>query len=182
MAQLVEQLFKTRGPRFESSHRQIFILNICLLFTVNCNEKTKITKKEAGNGPFFYWTLLFSAILWYYSLCIILTTFKALNEDLQFKISIWTYRCRSSIDRTLLKSNGSHKFQVLTWLWMQQGEQSSKGRPLTELQLWCQNIKKCFRANTMKLIPKIDIHSWRVFNLFDLYNKNAVLKQLNVIN
>ena len=42
--------------------------------------------------------------------------------------------------------------------------------------------KKCFRANTMKLIPKIDIHSWRVFNLFDLYNKNAVLKQLNVIN
>ena len=35
----------TRGPRFESSNRQTFILNI--LCTVNYIEKTK----EAGNGP-----------------------------------------------------------------------------------------------------------------------------------
>ena len=41
----------TRGPRFESSHRQKFIEH---LFTVNCIEKTKIKKKEAGNGPFFF--------------------------------------------------------------------------------------------------------------------------------
>ena len=38
-----------RGPQFESSHRQTFILDI-YLFTVNCIEKTKI--KKAGNGPF----------------------------------------------------------------------------------------------------------------------------------
>ena len=37
----------TRGPRFESSLRQKFKLNI-----VNCIKKTKIKKKEAGNGPF----------------------------------------------------------------------------------------------------------------------------------
>ena len=35
----------SRGLRFESSHQQYFIMNI---FTV---EKTKIKKKEAGNGP-----------------------------------------------------------------------------------------------------------------------------------
>ena len=40
----------TRGPRIEYSHRQNFIMN---MFTV---EKTKIKKKEAGNGPFKkYW-------------------------------------------------------------------------------------------------------------------------------
>ena len=39
----------TRGPRFESSHRRNFIH----VFTINCIEKTKIKKKEAGNGPFF---------------------------------------------------------------------------------------------------------------------------------
>ena len=38
-----------RGLRLESSHRQTFIEH---LFTVNCVEKTKIKKKEAGNGPF----------------------------------------------------------------------------------------------------------------------------------
>ena len=38
-----------RGPWFKSSHQQTFIADI-YLFTVNCNEKTKI-KKEAGNGP-----------------------------------------------------------------------------------------------------------------------------------
>ena len=37
----------TRGPRFESSHRQNFIEH---LFTVHCIEETKIN--EAGNGPF----------------------------------------------------------------------------------------------------------------------------------
>ena len=43
---------KSRGPRFESSHRQkfIFTLNICLLSTVYCKDKNK--EKEAGNGPF----------------------------------------------------------------------------------------------------------------------------------
>ena len=36
----------TRGPRFESSHRQIAYY----LHTVNCIEKTNINEKEAGNG------------------------------------------------------------------------------------------------------------------------------------
>ena len=40
--------FDTRGPRFDSSHRQNFIEH---LFIINCIEKTKINKKEAGNGP-----------------------------------------------------------------------------------------------------------------------------------
>ena len=42
--------FKTRGPRFDSSHRQNFIEH---LFIINCIEKTKINEKEAGNGPLF---------------------------------------------------------------------------------------------------------------------------------
>ena len=43
----------TRGPRFESSHRQKFIytLNISLLSTVYRKDENK--GKEAGNGPFF---------------------------------------------------------------------------------------------------------------------------------
>ena len=40
----------TRGPQFESSHRQN-LLNICLLSTVYWKDKNK--EKEAGNGPFF---------------------------------------------------------------------------------------------------------------------------------
>ena len=40
-----------RGPRFESSHRQSFLLDI-YLFTIKYIEKTKIKKKEAENGPF----------------------------------------------------------------------------------------------------------------------------------
>ena len=40
----------TRGPRFESSHRQKFILNICFLSTVYWKDENK--KKEAGIGPF----------------------------------------------------------------------------------------------------------------------------------
>ena len=42
----------TRGPRFESSHRQKFtyILNICLLSTMYWKDKNK--EKETGNGPF----------------------------------------------------------------------------------------------------------------------------------
>ena len=39
----------TRDPRFESSHRQYYILSTQLK---NCIEKTKIEKKQAGNGPF----------------------------------------------------------------------------------------------------------------------------------
>ena len=41
-----------RGPRFESSHWLTFISDIYSI-TVNCIEKTKINKKEAGIGPFF---------------------------------------------------------------------------------------------------------------------------------
>ena len=43
----------TRGPQFESSHRQkiIYILNICLLSIVYWKDDNK--EKEAGNGPFF---------------------------------------------------------------------------------------------------------------------------------
>ena len=43
----------TRGPRFESSHRQKFIytLNISLLSTVYRKDENK--GKKAGNGPFF---------------------------------------------------------------------------------------------------------------------------------
>ena len=40
----------TRGPRFESSHRQL-LLNIYLLLTVCRKDENK--EKEAGNGPFF---------------------------------------------------------------------------------------------------------------------------------
>ena len=42
----------TRGPRFESSHRQknVYILNNCLLSTVY--RKDENNEKEAGNGPF----------------------------------------------------------------------------------------------------------------------------------
>ena len=46
----------TIGPRFESSHRQSFVMNI---FTVNY-QKDKIRKKMAGNGPFFYKKNLFA--------------------------------------------------------------------------------------------------------------------------
>ena len=39
----------SRGPRFESSHRQI-LLNIYLLLTVSRKDENK--EKEAGNGTF----------------------------------------------------------------------------------------------------------------------------------
>ena len=39
----------TSRLQFESSHWQIFIKYICLPI-VNCFEKTKIKKKESGNG------------------------------------------------------------------------------------------------------------------------------------
>ena len=39
----------TSGPLFESSHWQNLHWR---LLTVNCIEKTKIRRKEAGNGPF----------------------------------------------------------------------------------------------------------------------------------
>ena len=41
----------TRGPGFESSHRQL-LLNIYLLLTVCRKDENK--GKEAGNGPFFF--------------------------------------------------------------------------------------------------------------------------------
>ena len=40
----------TRGPGFESSHRQL-LLNIYLLLAVCRKDENK--EKEAGNGPFF---------------------------------------------------------------------------------------------------------------------------------
>ena len=39
----------TKGPGFESSHRQL-LLNNYLLLTVSRKDKNK--RKEAGNGPF----------------------------------------------------------------------------------------------------------------------------------
>ena len=42
--------FKTRGPWFDSSHRQNFIEH---LFIINCIEKTKINKKRPGMAHFF---------------------------------------------------------------------------------------------------------------------------------
>ena len=42
--------FDTRGPRFDSSHRQNFIEH---LFIINCIEKTKINKKKPGMAHFF---------------------------------------------------------------------------------------------------------------------------------
>ena len=51
VAQLVERsLTIPEVQRFDSSHRQNFIEH---LFIINCIEKTKINKKEAGNGPLF---------------------------------------------------------------------------------------------------------------------------------
>ena len=47
VAQLVEQLLPT--PNVRGSNPVISKIYI----TVNCIEKTKIKKKEAGNGPFF---------------------------------------------------------------------------------------------------------------------------------
>ena len=49
VAQLAQWLLPTRGPRFESSHRQKFVLNI---FTLNCIEKTKIMQKWLGLAHF----------------------------------------------------------------------------------------------------------------------------------
>ena len=40
----------TRGPRFDSRHRQNFIEH---LFIINCIEKTKINKKRLGMAHFF---------------------------------------------------------------------------------------------------------------------------------
>ena len=42
--------FNTKGPRFDSSHRQNFIEH---LFIINCIEKTKINKKRPGIAHFF---------------------------------------------------------------------------------------------------------------------------------
>ena len=41
--------FDTRGPRFDSSHRQNFIEH---LFIINCIEKMKINKKRPGMAHF----------------------------------------------------------------------------------------------------------------------------------
>ena len=43
----------TGGPRFESSHGKLLYLTLRFLFTVNCNEKTKIKKKMVGMAHFF---------------------------------------------------------------------------------------------------------------------------------
>ena len=41
--------FDTRGAQFEPSHQLFYIEHV---FSVNCMEKTKIKKREAGKGPF----------------------------------------------------------------------------------------------------------------------------------
>ena len=38
----------TSGLQYKSSHRNAFISNICLLFTVNSSEKTKIKIRRPG--------------------------------------------------------------------------------------------------------------------------------------
>ena len=40
----------TRGPWFESSHQQILHWTFVYLFTINCVEKSKNKRKEAGIG------------------------------------------------------------------------------------------------------------------------------------
>ena len=50
VAQLVEQSLAI--PEVRGSNPVIGKIYIEHLFTVNCIEKTKIKKKEAGNGPF----------------------------------------------------------------------------------------------------------------------------------
>ena len=50
VAQLVEQLLTI--PEVRSSNPVIGKIYIEHWFTVNCIEKTKMKKKEAGNGPF----------------------------------------------------------------------------------------------------------------------------------
>ena len=45
--------FDTRGPRFDTSHRQNFIEHLFVnLFNINCIEKTKINKKRPGMAHF----------------------------------------------------------------------------------------------------------------------------------
>ena len=51
VAQLAERLLLI--PEVHGSIPVIGKIYIEHLFTVNCIEKTKIKKKEAGNGPFF---------------------------------------------------------------------------------------------------------------------------------
>ena len=52
MAQLVERLLPI--PEVRGSNLVIGKIYIEHLSSVNCIEKTKIKKKEAGNGPFFF--------------------------------------------------------------------------------------------------------------------------------
>ena len=55
----------TRGPQFESRHRQSFN---CIMLTVNCTEKTKLTKKKVTNicSSFQYLIMLYAqAILFW---------------------------------------------------------------------------------------------------------------------
>ena len=42
----------TRGPRFESSHRQIYFIHWTFVYCQLCIEKTKITKKRPGMAHF----------------------------------------------------------------------------------------------------------------------------------
>ena len=51
VAQLVERSLPI--PEARGLNPVIRKINIEYLFTVNCMEKTKLKKKEAGSGPFF---------------------------------------------------------------------------------------------------------------------------------
>ena len=50
---VVAQLVEPRGPQFESSHRQKFILSRTFVYCQLCIEKTKIKKKWPGMAHFF---------------------------------------------------------------------------------------------------------------------------------
>ena len=53
--------FDSRGPRFNSSHRENFIEH---LFIINCIEKTKINKKRPGMAHFFIKKIIIKKISW----------------------------------------------------------------------------------------------------------------------
>ena len=74
----------TRGPRFESSHRQNFI-NV---FTINCIEKTKIKKKETVNGPFKKTQQLIQACITFYLLKIAAVT-RVCRSVINCRITFW---------------------------------------------------------------------------------------------
>ena len=124
----------TRGPRFESSHRQkfIYILNICLLSTVFWKDENK--EKEAGNGPFlkkkFAETFVCRVGSRYYSTAIALKCsepcgilFKLYARVVAYKLNALTKAIfsRSLNTSQLLQWNGLNEYR--TWIvWLESVE------------------------------------------------------------